>query len=656
MKKSKYIGKYDYIGYYTKPEGLWFFYNYEIEAAIKTELKSYINLKEFYEDDEEDLWIEETEFDSYDFYLQQKEELKQIDENNPLIIEGRIIDQKSKEFIIREYADIKKVIDFESNKWKKFNNEKIAEITKEKILDNNQYILFQPIFIHDNKITKPDAIVKLNNEKIILIETKGTTSCKFVHFLDVYFQKQVIENQSWLQDWTFEYKLCLVKYEFLNKEDISFETTNHINCSKSVSTSQVDANYKKYSNEAINIKNKIKKGYDEKPWSNLDSYPIDINKIMNLNLNIFDEIIETCKNAQKRKSAKKSKDIISNLINSFDEIVTKLQNHKNSMNQNSLPNFLPSVNDKNPFKDCDFFPQERKIYAMKGYNLYKYSGKVANFDRETIQNTFINAPLDTFIKKPKKNPFIYENLFKETKTYLVEKNKANFLLERIKKNKIYFDFETINTAIRSMDKTLPFAQIITQCSILKNFGNQKNKCINLIIDPKKINAQWYMDVIDQLYEKKKNISYIVYNKSFESSRLKEISYFLNNEEYTKKIFHIINNIFDLADFFQISSSNGYCIFFKELYGFYSIKKILPLIKKYSQDIFVKTKCLDYENLDIGNGQDCQSKTILRFFNKISDKNWTEISKQMQIYCENDVRAMVAVEMFIQDLVNEKIKI
>jgi hypothetical protein len=44
-----------------------------------------------------------------------------------------------------------------------------------------------------------------------------------------------------------------------------------------------------------------------------------------------------------------------------------------------------------------------------------------------------------------------------------------------------------------------------------------------------------------------------------------------------------------------------------------------------------------------------NKTIRRFFGLINDDEWKEITEQLKIYCENDVRAMVAVELYIKHI-------
>ncbi|EDT87848.1 conserved hypothetical protein [Ureaplasma parvum serovar 14 str. ATCC 33697] len=48
----------------------------------------------------------------------------------------------------------------------------------------------------------------------------------------------------------------------------------------------------------------------------------------------------------------------------------------------------------------------------------------------------------------------------------------------------------------------------------------------MIIDPLEINNEWFKAVIDKIHHGLE-YSYIVYNKSFEASRLKEMAEFIN---------------------------------------------------------------------------------------------------------------------------------
>lgn len=676
MKKSEYLSKYNYIDYYTKPRGLWFFSINEIEEKLEWEINLYLskkNNKNFNINDEnsydelED--SDDLEIDSYELYKQFKENNPTSAEQNKNIymVQGNIIDKASRNYLCEKYKHIQTIVDIEQElKFKK--NKEQADKTQELLEQYESIIIFQPVFIYENMITKSDAVVKENN-KLTVIETKGTTSAKFVHYLDLYFQMHVIENQGYLlkQNLLFDYELCLIEYKFLNKNEVSLETTPYINLSKTVTVSpRIKENRRK--EEVVLISNQIKKGipYDE------DIEPLKIKDLMYENYKDIESNTECPKYPATRKKYTKSYELIKKINSEFVKAISELQSHKDSLNEESFPTFAPSVNDKSPIKNCDYFPTEKKLYSLMGYNLYNYSGKVADQTIEAIEKTKKKDDIKNFLKQPSKNPEFYLNLFNTKKAGLINNEFCNNKINELKENKVYFDFETISSPIRVIDNSLPFMQIVTQCSIIKSTANSQIEnliCDNLIIDPKNININWFKQIIDSIYfgpepikdglsiriNSPHNTSYIVYNKSFECSRLKEMAKFINEKEYTFKVEQINKNIYDLADFFILSSGAdkiGYYIFFKELYGFYSIKKVLPLVGKYNQKIYDQTKCLDYNTLEIGNGQVCQEETTKRFFDLVNDSEWKKLENEMKIYCENDVRSMIAIELFIKDLLNK----
>lgn len=665
MKQSKYINKYDYINYYTKPKGMWFFSNAEIQSALEVEIKKEKNKQSKYnewdlEDDFEEIDNDDTEIDYFEYYKECLENNRNLDEDNPLILQGKIIDEKSREYIKNKFININKIVDLEKD-YQRLSNEEYAKKTMSLIEENEQIILFQSVFINNNLITKPDAIIK-DKDFIFVIETKGTTTAKFVHYLDMFFQMNVIENQEYFkkENMLFNYELCLIEYNILNKYDISFETTENINLKKTVSIPTSHKNYESLNNkELIQLKNSIKKGN-----SSLNEYveSLKIKDLMYNNISSLEFNIESSKGVSKT-SYLKSKNILNNINSSFYDVINELVHHKSKMDSNSIPKFEPSKNDKSDIKNCDFFTLERKLFSLQGYKIFDYSGNIANQNGESLDKVTKDTPIVDFLKKPKKNPNIFIELFSANDVYKINPNYSLSLIEMISSKKVYFDFETINTPIRVIDNSLPFMQVVTQCSIIKYDDNKDElenlKCDNLIIDPQKINIEWFKKVVDGIFWETNNnesVSYIVYNKSFEKTRLLEIDKIINQKEYTIKINSIVNGLFDLADFFKIRSEDPtYCVFFKELGGFYSIKKVLPLIDKYNKEIYQKTKCLNYETLEIKNGQICQTETVKRFFNLINDNNWNHVEKQMQIYCENDVRAMIAVECFIKELMNYRSK-
>lgn len=655
MKISKYVSKYDYIGYYTKQKSLWFFSNAEIEAALFVEKEKLLEKNDVFFDSEndeeqddasyepidpivflkskdlcEEQLIESYHNDDFDYlnkFREKLENLRNVDESNPLIIQGRILDEESKKFIIKEFNICNDFIiyDFDKNKTKL---EECEQETKKLILNNNKIIIFQPVFIDYKKmiITKCDALVK-DGLEIKIIETKGTTNLKKVHFLDIYYQKRLLDNIDYLSDFYLEYFLCAVKYERLNKNMVSFILSDYLNFTKAGFS-------------------KGKKKIDEKEIMNLK-----IGKKEN-GTSINDLLIKELPEKIRKYDEKLME--LNEIEEQFESIIKELWEHKNKMNVHSIPmNFVPSKEDKNSFKNTDYWTSLKDIYSLKKYNPFIFSGNVINHtklcnDNYTKKNEYIVNFKDYF----RNNNYFIEFTSKPKKTKnglefsLLENQSLKQLINKLKNKKVYFDFETINTAIRPIDNILPFTQIVTQCSIIKdhNKKNDLDSCLNLIIDPKNINNSWWKVIIDNLYNGN-DYSYVVYNKSFECKRLEEIKEYINDLEYNKKIDCIINNIFDLADFFNLSKK---IFLINELYGLYSIKKVLPLIQKYAPNLFELTKCKNYKKLEISNGLICQNKSTCRFLNKVNNEEWEHIKKISKEYCENDVRAMIAVEKFIFD--------
>ncbi|MBQ6970673.1 DUF2779 domain-containing protein [bacterium] len=60
------------------------------------------------------------------------------------------------------------------------------------------------------------------------------------------------------------------------------------------------------------------------------------------------------------------------------------------------------------------------------------------------------------------------------------------LSRKLKKKKVYFDFETLNSALAAFDGCYPYKQVVVQASIIKDHGDGKLISKNLICDPKNI--------------------------------------------------------------------------------------------------------------------------------------------------------------------------
>lgn len=637
MKKSKYISKYDYIDFHTKQHSFLFHNNAEIISSIDSKIK--LLTKDVYLDNDEDE-DEEQEIDSLEYYREYLNKNEKMDDNNPKIIEGRILDLLSKEHIKNKYSHITNIYDFDVHKI--YNQEDAFLKTKELLEQNENIIIFQPVFINDKLITRCDALVKMKND-IEIIETKGTTTVKLHHFLDLFFQHEVLTQDDFIH-FNINYNLCLVDYISANKNECPFVITPYFNYSKSISKS------KNYTQEQWRL---AKQGYNptmvDKINKTYEFFPINITNVLNGDFVDLEIKKENTVTPGTKKAIDNATIILDKAITTFYQDIEEISFLKSiAMNNQSgfINDIKPSFYDNGEFKKTDYWMNLRKMYQAENYELFKYSGKVVSQSGESI--SYYKKGDDI---KPYFIDGYYDIFFSNNKPIDIDRNKYNDLIYNLKNKKVYFDFETINIATRVLDNTLPFMQIITQCSIIKDHCDGVKisdfKCNNIVIDPLNITVDSFKKIVDELYCGE-DYSYIVYNKSFESTRLKEMINYINDPNYTSKINIIRNNLYDLADFFTVKK-DGTPILIKEFGGFYSIKKVLPFIEKNFPELFEITGCKDYKKLNVSNGLDCQNKTTIRFFNKMSEEDWQQLYMDISTYCENDVRAMIAVELLVKKL-------
>jgi hypothetical protein len=313
---------------------------------------------------------------------------------------------------------------------------------------------------------------------------------------------------------------------------------------------------------------------------------------------------------------------------SFENIIDELIQY----NPIGEPSLLPDTSHfKTWFKDYSLLKEIRTYYACNPaeYPSLCWSGQVfslksqiaaykehdmnqtalcdffisqVNDDHKTIDLRFFDGFQNTLYKNFSQG--LYRN--DETKQYF----------NKLKSKKVYFDFESINPATRVVDDTTPYTQVVTQVSVIKDDGQGIGDSNNIVLDPQSINTNDFKKIIDAIYSGDQ-YSYIVYNKSFECTRLNEMAAYINESSYADKVKTINTNIYDLADFFDPRKN---LITILELHGNYSIKVVLPIVEKYALDIFQTTGCKNYHSLEsIQNGGEALNQTSRRFFNLISDE-------------------------------------
>lgn len=649
IKKPQYIRKYDFIRYFTRNKDEWFWPTKKIVEYIDNKAKQITEP----EDDEDE--NNEKEFDSYEY----KKENEDMDKDDPKIFEGNIIDRQSKEFIKLQFKDCKTIYDFDQLH---LSNDDAFAKTKELLVSDN-FILFQPTFIYKNKaVAKPDAFIKQNG-KYILIETKGTTTTKLAHLIDLTFQHIVINDYlTQINASIDKYYLCLIDYRFGNKNELGFCLSEFASITKSGWGSK-PAFGDKYSADWIEQRkiNKTAKCMDI-PYLDVickyssyvpESYPCNKKGKPDARWKKFTENYKQLRDEDK-----------------FDDIIDELSNHQIVSN----PSLVPTSNYKCWFKDNEYWLNVREYYISDTKNdnhqLFSYSGKLTRF-KDVYENFYLKhkTSQELFMSLKdldKKAGQIYYWRVVNNQT-VNEETKTSF--NKLKHKKVYFDFESINLATRVVDSTLPFMQCVNQVSVIVDNGDgvTKNKpCNNLLFDPLEMDVEKYKQIVDAILPDKINLdlctkySYVVFNKSFEKTRLEEMNWLIGDEEYSKKIEVIISNLFDLAELFIIRNSSdndeqtkGF-VCLPELKGFYSIKKILPIVKSKLFSAYKDTGCVDYKtDLAVHNGNEAQTLATKRFFKIINDKEWANITNDLKKYCENDVRAMVAVEYFVKQLLKTK---
>lgn len=664
--KPKYIRKYDYLRSFYRPKSHWFYSTKDIEQYISAQIKKcYINFNNDLESDDED--SENNEEDHYSYFKENKQTSEDMDESDPKIIEGKIIDELAKKFIIQKFLN-HKIYDFTNNK---NDSEVLSKQCLEIVKNKQNAVLLQPTFISKNKkaITKPDALV-ISNQKIWLIEVKGTSNTKINHIFDLYFQTNVIN--SLLEDYDLcidEYRLCVIKYDqckIMNTNFILLDICSNAKSGFSPASKQLKeklmGQYYDFASK-IKMKAKIREGIK---WNkNLEEE------------NRTNVLISDYMNGEIRDSYNKIRQNLTCYVddNVFWKTIDELYDFIPS---NNLPNLEPQKEFKSKIKDTDYWLllKDYYYYANGKYLPFEYSGKLFKFEEalaiyQKTKNHFHSS--DEFIKKfniesntgnKLKSSPLCKYLFGIKNNQGIFNPNAINKFNELKPKKVYFDFESLNLALRVVDNYPPFMQTVNQVSVIFNHGNKKLITTNsIVIDPKDgINANDFKKIINAILPSKdleecKKYSYVVYNKNFEVTRLNEMAEYINESEYYNKVNTINKNIYDLADLFNLSSNTNCAIVLKELRGYYSIKKVLPLVQKYDYESYLKAGCVDYkQDLVIHNGIDAQSVATKRFFNKISNKEWLYYQQNLGKYCDNDVRAMIAIEYFLEKLFNKQITI
>lgn len=273
----------------------------------------------------------------------------------------------------------------------------------------------------------------------------------------------------------------------------------------------------------------------------------------------------------------------------------------------------------NPYT-CGFFNYCRKHVPED--SIFDFSGMHLSKKYELYKNGIIklaDVPDDYPLNKSTKLQLEVYNLGKP----LIDKDAITNFISDLKYPLYFMDFETFQPAVPLFDNSKPYQQIPFQYSIhYKENNNSKSEHYEFLADPGLDPRIKFIENLLNDIDSQGNV--IVYNKSFEITRLNEIA--RDFPEYTDKIERLISRIKDLMIPFQKKY-----FYAPKMRGSYSIKAVLPTL----------VPELSYNNLEINEGglasiayESLQTETDMM---KIA-----EIKNQLLEYCKLDTLAMVKI--------------
>jgi len=311
--------------------------------------------------------------------------------------------------------------------------------------------------------------------------------------------------------------------------------------------------------------------------------------------------------------------VFDQILQMQNSVVSLLSQETEALNKPEAPTIEIGTHCFDPY-DCSFLGHCWKdVPDYSVFNISRLSiDKKFDLYRKGITKTSEipeNYPLNT-------NQFLQVQSDK-TGENIIDKNGIKEFLNKLDYPLYFLDFETFNPAIPLYDFSTPYQQIVFQYSlhILDKPGGKlihKEFLANNTGDPRISMMKRLIKDIGP------NGDIIVYNKGFETARLKEIA--KNFPVFESNNFDMLDRIADLMIPFQQK-----LYYTPEMKGKYSIKNVLPaLVPRFS-----------YADLEINNGGDAS----VAFANLLLETDPQTINKTRENlleYCKLDTLAMVEI--------------
>lgn len=284
-------------------------------------------------------------------------------------------------------------------------------------------------------------------------------------------------------------------------------------------------------------------------------------------------------------------------------------------------------------------PEKHSIfgYMYNSHGFEKDGQKLSTFD--LINQGKVNMlDIDETYMTREKNK-IQRKVLETNKPY-IDKKKILDGLSQIKYPIYHLDFETFNCPLPRFKGEVPYSQSVFQFSL--HIEKEEGKCDNekdhygyLAIDHKDHREELIKMMCDLIKEG----TVLVYNDSFEKTRIKELANMF--PEYKERLLKINDQIFDLMNIVKTRSKMykelGYSdeeakmfnYYHPDMDGSYSIKKVLPVFSN-----------LTYKGMEVANGVDAM--ITYASFPKLNKLDYKHKYQKLVEYCQQDTYAMFKV--------------
>lgn len=300
-------------------------------------------------------------------------------------------------------------------------------------------------------------------------------------------------------------------------------------------------------------------------------------------------------------------------------------------------------------RECKFFPicyahvpAKNSIFTyLDGHHGFKEPDGTKHERFDLLNEGYIHASDLPYTWLNRDKNVIQRDVI-ETHTPYINKEKISKGIDVLKYPIYHLDFETFPCPLPRFKGERPYNQSLFQFSI--HVESSPGTC-----DKEQNNfsfiATEHTDQREALIQSMLNVikpdggSVVVYNQSFEQTRLKEMAEIF--PEYRERILNIIDRLFDLMDLikgntklytslgYSKEAASGLNYYHEDLNGSYSIKKVLPVFSN-----------LTYQGMQIGNGT--EALVAYARFPDMEEKVFQDTYQSLLEYCKQDTWAMFVI--------------